>query len=40
MGLVGNPNGTLLVEPSPGNSLVIFRDPDEMVVIGEMAAGE
>jgi hypothetical protein len=40
MALVGNFDGTRLVEPEPGHSLVVLGDADEMVVIGEVADGE
>jgi hypothetical protein len=34
------PDGTRLVEPEPGHSLVVLGDADEMVLIGEVADGE
>jgi hypothetical protein len=40
MALMGNPDGSLTVEPEPGYSLVVLCDADEMVVVGEVADGE
>jgi hypothetical protein len=40
MALIANFDGSLVIEPDPGHSLVVLGDADEMVVIGEVADGE